>query len=103
MGVRSDWYQNLLADPEVMLQIGRRRIPAIAVPVADPERRRQLMRQMRERSAQCGPPRPIRELLRRTGVFDYDGELELAVAQAGSLPVVELIPRADQQDRVPRH
>jgi deazaflavin-dependent oxidoreductase (nitroreductase family) len=102
-GIRSDWYQNLLADPEVTLQSGRRRIPALAVPVADPERRRQLMRQMRERSAHCGPPRPVRELLRRTGVFDYDGELELAVAQAGSLPVVELIPQADHQGRIPHH
>jgi deazaflavin-dependent oxidoreductase (nitroreductase family) len=37
-GIRSDWYQNLLADPEVTLQIGRRRIPATAVPVADPDR-----------------------------------------------------------------
>ena len=101
-GVRSDWYQNLLADPEVTLQIGRRRIPATAVPVADPERRRQLMRQMRERSAQCGPPRPVRALLRRTGVFDYDGELALAVAQAEALPVVELIPRADQMGGIPR-
>jgi hypothetical protein len=73
------------------------------VPVADPERRRQLMRQMREWSAECGPPRPIRELLRRTGVFDYDGEIELAVAQAGSLPVVELIPHADQEGRIPHH
>jgi deazaflavin-dependent oxidoreductase (nitroreductase family) len=99
-GVRSDWFQNLLANPAVTLQVGRRRIAATAVPVTDPERRRQLMRQMRERSAQCGPPRPIRELLRRTGVFDYDGELELAVAQAGSLPVVELIPHADHiEDR----
>src|SRR5918993_3125836 len=65
-GIRSDWYQNLLADPEVTLQIGRRRIPATAVPVADPERRRQLMRQMRERAAPCGPPPPLREPLRRT-------------------------------------
>jgi deazaflavin-dependent oxidoreductase (nitroreductase family) len=91
-GVRSDWYQNLLAHPEVTLQVGRRRIEATAVPVADPERRRELMRQMRARSDQCGPPRPVRGLLSRLGIFDYEAELDMAIDQAGALPVVELIP-----------
>ena len=91
-GVRSDWYQNLLAHPEVTIRVGTRRLEALASPVADRERRRDLMRQMRERSGRCGPPRPIRGLLRRIGVFDYEGDLELAVRQAGNLPVVELIP-----------
>lgn len=93
-GIRSDWYKNLLANPEVTIQVGKRRMPATAVPVADPERRRELMRQMRSRSDQCGPPKPLRGLLRLTRAFDYEGDLDLAMQQGGELPVVELIPKA---------
>jgi deazaflavin-dependent oxidoreductase (nitroreductase family) len=92
-GIQSDWYKNLLAHPEVALQVGRRTIAARAVLVADPDRRRELMRQMRARSSQCGPPEPLRTLLRLTGIFDYQGELDLAVAQGDALPVIELMPR----------
>lgn len=91
-GVRSDWYRNLLANPGVTIQVGNRTLRAKAVPVADPERRRDLMRQMRTRAGQCGPPNPIRAILKRTGIFDYEGELDLALRQGGALPVVELIP-----------
>lgn len=91
-GVQSDWYRNLLANPEVTIQVGKRRLRARAVPVADPQRRQELMRQMRARAGQCGPPQPIRGLLKLAGVFDYEGELELAIRQGGELPVVELIP-----------
>jgi deazaflavin-dependent oxidoreductase (nitroreductase family) len=92
-GVRSDWYRNLLANPDVTVRVGRRTLQATAVPVADPARRRELMRQMRARAARCGPPNPLRSLLRRTGIFDYEGELDLALAQGDALPIVELIPR----------
>jgi len=95
-GVRSDWYRNLLANPAVTLQVGKRTLRATAVPVADPERRRELMRQMRARAGQCGPPQPIRALLQKAGIFDYEGELDLAIAQGGALPVVELIPTSAQ-------
>jgi deazaflavin-dependent oxidoreductase (nitroreductase family) len=54
-GVRSDWYRNVLANPEVTAKVGNRTLRATAVPVADPERRRELMRQMRARAGQCGP------------------------------------------------
>lgn len=91
-GIRSDWYRNVLANPRVTIQVGNRTLAATAAPVTDPERRRELMRQMKARSAQCGPPGPIRGLLAKTGIFDYDGELDLAIAQGGALPVVELIP-----------
>ena len=92
-GVRSDWYRNVLANPNVTVKVGSRTLQATAVPVADPERRRELMRQMRTRAGQCGPPQPIRALLQKTGIFDYEGELDLALAQGGALPVVELIPK----------
>lgn len=91
-GVRSDWYRNVLADPQVTIQVGSRTMQATAVPVADPERRRELMRQMKARSGQCGPPQPMRAILQKLGIFDYEGELDLALKQGGALPVVELIP-----------
>jgi hypothetical protein len=34
----------------------------------------------------------MRPLLKLTGVFDYQGEIDMAVAAGGTLPVVELVP-----------
>ncbi len=93
-GVRSNWYRNLRAHPEVVIQVGRRRLRATARLVDDPARRRELMRLMRDRSARCGPPRFVRPLLRLTRLFDYDQEIALAVEQGEALPVVELWPTA---------
>jgi deazaflavin-dependent oxidoreductase (nitroreductase family) len=92
-GVHADWYRNLLVNADVTVRVGRRQFPATAVPVTDPARRHELMRQMRARAGRCGPPRPLRAILQRMGIFDYEGELDLAVAQDGALPVVELIPK----------
>lgn len=92
-GVRSDWYRNLLANPDVTIRVGGRTMQATAVPVADPARRHGLMEQMRKRSGKCGPPEPVRTVLRVTNVFDYEGELDMALEQGGALPVVELIPK----------
>lgn len=94
-GVRSNWYQNIRANPEVIIQVGRRRMRATAKPVMDPERRRDLMLMMQQRSAHCGPPRFIRPLLRLTRAFDYDAEIRMAVEQAGSIPVIELHPHGE--------
>jgi deazaflavin-dependent oxidoreductase (nitroreductase family) len=94
-GIASNWYQNILVHPEVTLQVGNRTMRATAVPVADPQRRQELMQQMRAQSSRCGPPTFIRPLLRLTRVFDYDAELDLAVAQAEALPVIELIPHGN--------
>jgi len=94
-GVRSDWYRNLLADPNVTIRVGNKTLRATAAPVQDPARRSALMRQMKARSGQCGPPRPMRGLLRRLGIFDYEGDLDLALSQGGDLPVIELIPKSD--------
>ncbi|MFN8678817.1 MAG: nitroreductase family deazaflavin-dependent oxidoreductase [Thermomicrobiales bacterium] len=91
-GIQSDWYKNLLANPDVTIQVGNKHIKATAKPVEDPARRRDLMRQMRDRSGQCGPPEPVRSVLKATGLFDYEGELDMAVEQAGQLPVVEITP-----------
>ena len=91
-GVQSDWYKNLLANPEVTIQVGNKRMKATAKPVEDPARRKDLMLQMRKRSGQCGPPEPVRSVLKATGMFDYEGELDMAVDHARQLPVVEITP-----------
>lgn len=92
-GVQSNWYRNVRANPHVTIQIGPETMRATAEVVADPDRRRELMRQMQSRSRDCGPPTWIRPLLRWTRAFDYDAEIQLAVDQADSLPVVALTPR----------
>jgi deazaflavin-dependent oxidoreductase (nitroreductase family) len=91
-GVGSNWFRNIRANPEVTVTVGRRKLRATARVVEDPERRRQLMLQMRARSSGCGPPRPMRPLLKLTRIFDYQGEIDMAVAAGGTFPVVEIFP-----------
>jgi hypothetical protein len=52
---------------------------------------------MRARADRCGPPGPVRWVLKRTGIFDYEGELDMAVRQSGELPVVELFPKSTER------
>ena len=35
-GTHADWYRNLVAQPEVEVQVGRRRLRAVAAPLTDP-------------------------------------------------------------------
>lgn len=91
-GVSSNWYRNVVANPEVTLQVGRKRIRATAVPVLDPDRRQELMERMQVCSKNCGPPSYIRPLMRLTKTFDYENEIRTAVAHARELPVVEFVP-----------
>lgn len=91
-GVVADWYRNALANPRVKLDIGGKTINAEAHPVEDPERRKELMLQMRDCSEKCGPPKFTRPLLALTGTFDYDAEIRMAVEHAEELPVIEMVP-----------
>jgi deazaflavin-dependent oxidoreductase (nitroreductase family) len=91
-GIHSNWYRNIRADPRVRITVGRRQMNATAKLVEDPEQRRGLMLRMASRSSGCGPPRPVRPLLKLTRVFDYQGEIDMAVAAGGTLPVVEIRP-----------
>ncbi len=93
-GVTSNWYKNLRANPDVFITVGRRRMRAVAHLVEDPERRRELMLRMHARSGGCGPPKPIRPLLKALKLFDYQAEIDQAVAAGGTLPVVEIVPRS---------
>jgi deazaflavin-dependent oxidoreductase (nitroreductase family) len=91
-GVDSNWYRNVLANPRVTVKVGRRALRGTARLVDDPSRRAELMRHMQARSSGCGPPKPMRPLLKLTRVFDYQGEIDMAVAAGGTLPVVEIVP-----------
>jgi deazaflavin-dependent oxidoreductase (nitroreductase family) len=93
-GIRSAWYRNVLANPEVQIQVGRRHARATATLVPEPERRAQLMLQMQQRSTLCGPPGLVRPVLKALRLFDYEGEIRMAVAQGGDLPVLEIVPHA---------
>jgi deazaflavin-dependent oxidoreductase (nitroreductase family) len=95
-GVSSNWYRNVVANPEVTLKVGRKTIRATANPVTDPDRRIELMLRMREQSQHCGPPRFIRPVLRLSRSFDYDNEIAMAVEHAHELPIVEFVPHAGQ-------
>jgi deazaflavin-dependent oxidoreductase (nitroreductase family) len=90
-GVSSNWYRNLRKNPEVTITVGRRRMRGTARLVEDPQRRSDLMRQMKARSSACGPPRPLRPLLKLLRIFDYEADLDMAVAAGGALPVFEII------------
>src|SRR4030081_2008903 len=92
-GVGSNWFKNIRANPEVMVTVGRRRMRATARVVEDPDRRRQLMLRMKARSSGCGPPQPMRPLLKLSHVFDYQGEIDMAVAAGSSFPVGEIFQR----------
>ncbi|MBI3965208.1 MAG: nitroreductase family deazaflavin-dependent oxidoreductase [Chloroflexi bacterium] len=92
LGTRSDWYRNLLAEPRVVVQVGRKRFSARADPVLDPDRRRELVPRLAVRWDRYGPPRPFRRLIRFLFGFDYDAEAKYALAHAESVPLVELVP-----------
>ncbi len=93
-GTTAQWYKNVRANPEVLITVGQRRMRATARLVEDPERRRELMLRMQARSGSCGPPGLIRSTLKALRLFDYQGEIDMAVAAGGSLPVIEIIPRS---------
>ncbi|HEV7666570.1 MAG TPA: nitroreductase family deazaflavin-dependent oxidoreductase [Chloroflexota bacterium] len=92
-GVGSNWYRNLLSNPEVVITIGRQRLRGTARVIEDPSRRKELMQQMQRRSDGCGPPKPLRPVFKLSGIFDYDGELRMAVQAGTTLPVVEITPQ----------
>ena len=91
-GVNSNWYRNVRANPEVTITVGRRRMRAMARLVEDPDRRRALMLRQQARSGGCGPPKPVRPLFKLLKIFDYDGEITMAVAAGAALPVIEITP-----------
>jgi deazaflavin-dependent oxidoreductase (nitroreductase family) len=84
-GERSDWLQNVLANPEVEVQIGGRRFSARAVILTDEHAQRELQRYARAH------PIAARALMRLIGL-PYDGTPEALRALAQELRVVRISP-----------
>lgn len=91
-GTSSNWYRNVRANPRVRIKVGRREMDADARLIEDPDERVTLMRRMRDRSGSCGPPKLMRSLLRRSGLFDYDAEIRMGIDAGADIPVLELVP-----------
>jgi deazaflavin-dependent oxidoreductase (nitroreductase family) len=63
-GVGSDWYRNLVVNPEVKIQIGWRRLKAVATPITDPQEKARVLwlwarRSRRRRERYFGIPRDV--------------------------------------------
>ena len=89
-GPRSQWFRNILVDPRVRFQVGRRRYTGLARPLAAAESGRRLAEYARRH------PRTAASLMRLVGQ-DVDGSTA-AYQRVGSdpvhgVPVVALRPR----------
>jgi len=49
-GTRSTWYRNLVANPEVEVQVGSRKMKGVAAPLTDPRQKAHVLRLFRRRS-----------------------------------------------------
>jgi deazaflavin-dependent oxidoreductase (nitroreductase family) len=92
-GTRSDWYRNLVAQPEVEIQIGLRRLKAIAAPVTDPQEKARVLwlwarRSRRRRQRYFGIPRDAPREERQTAPSQPE-----ALALASQQTVVAFRPR----------
>lgn len=92
-GPLSDWYRNLMANPSVEVQIGRRRYVARARQVAALAETERAVKLVKE--SNHGPPRAIRPILKRLAGLDYDAEAERAFAHPESILAIALEPVAD--------
>jgi deazaflavin-dependent oxidoreductase (nitroreductase family) len=93
-GTRADWYQNLLADPEVVVQVGKRRLAARAQLVEEPNTQKELVGQLVRRSWHLSkPPRPVRWFLRTAFSYDHDAVVARAIEHPELVPVVRLVPK----------
>lgn len=86
---RTDWYANLLADPRVEVQIGRRRWPGIARAVVDAGERQRARSLLRAVAPRQGPPEFLRPVIRRFGL-DYDAEIRRLDDPAFDPPAVAI-------------
>jgi deazaflavin-dependent oxidoreductase (nitroreductase family) len=50
-GTRSPWYRNLVANPEVEVQVGSRKMRGVATPLADPQEKAHVLKLFVRRSA----------------------------------------------------
>ena len=83
-GTHADWYRNLVARPEVEVQVGRRRLRAIASPLTDPREKAHALWLFGQRS----PGTAERYFGVRRGAAEED-----LVALAAQRAVVAIRPR----------
>lgn len=100
-GPRSHWYRNLLAQPRATVQVGARRFQGVARPVEDVAERRRLLEMLRQKalSGGHGPPRPVRWLMKRLRILDYEAEMSRAVERLKHVPAVEITPLAEDKEK----
>lgn len=88
-GAKADWYQNLVADSEVSIRVGRQKIRGRAIPIEDQDRVYEFVRFRLEKS-----PRMIGAILQLDGLSSDPGVDELR-EYARSLTMVEIQPHFD--------
>jgi deazaflavin-dependent oxidoreductase (nitroreductase family) len=86
-GARADWYQNLIADPNVHLRVGRESIAGVAEPVNDPDRVFDFVKYRLDKD-----PRMIGAILRMDGISSRPDEQELRAYTSG-LTIVVIRPK----------
>jgi hypothetical protein len=104
-GLSSDWLRNLKANPHVLVQVGTRRIVALAESITDPAEHRRILTLWAEQSMRTAPPRIVRNVLRRIG-FDYEASIRRHLEEDPPPPIVALsvapAAPADKSDMSPR-
>lgn len=88
-GPTAQWYRNLLAHPDVTIQVGARRLPVTAQPL-DADAGGAFMARYAPRH-----PRAAKQLARFMG-FRVDGTVDDYRAVGRELPFVRLTPRRDR-------
>ncbi|MFC1879365.1 nitroreductase/quinone reductase family protein [Chloroflexota bacterium] len=77
-GTAADWYRNLVADPNVQVEIQGQRLSALAEAISDPKQVADFLEVRLERR-----PRMIRMMLRAEGIKGVFGRAELEELAAG--------------------
>jgi deazaflavin-dependent oxidoreductase (nitroreductase family) len=88
-GPGSDWLRNLQANPNVLVQVGRRRFAALAECITDPVEHRRILTLWAEQSMRTAPPRLVQDALRRIG-FDYEASIRKHLEEDPPPPLVSL-------------
>ena len=87
-GERTQWYQNILADPQVTVQARGPAFGAVARLITDDEELRRLYWQARQTS-------PLWQWKRSLGSWDIRDEAEDFVAKKGRIPFLRLDPLSE--------
>lgn len=87
-GVDADWYRNLVADPQVEIQVGGVRGPAIAEPIADPRQIADFLALRLERH-----PNMVGAMMLLEGLPRRPTRAQLE-AHASQIAIVRLCPQA---------